>query len=125
VRKTAIIFFLTTALLLVLGHSVFPHNHISGACCSHCISIKKKLSLTEIIRNSLSQDLGANHLEEYKQRQQSGFKFINLNGFIAITDYSLPYIDFLWERNNRVFSHSPNSRYSNRPTGSRAPPAVQ
>jgi hypothetical protein len=125
VRKTAIIFFLTTAVLLVLGHSVFPHNHISGGCCSQCISIKKKLSLTDIIRNSLSQDLGANHLEEYKQSQRSGLNFIIVNGSPEMTDYSLAYIDLLWERNNRVFSHSPNSQFSERPTGSRAPPIIR
>jgi hypothetical protein len=73
VRKTAIIFFLASALLFIVGHSVFPHSHNKEASCAHCITEKKNLSLTDVIRNTLSQDLGANHLEEYNH--SSALKF--------------------------------------------------
>jgi len=70
VIKRAKIYFLVSALLIVIGHSVFPHSHIKASCCSHCISLQRSLTLSDIIKNTLSQDIGLNHLEEFNIRQK-------------------------------------------------------
>jgi hypothetical protein len=68
-RKSLAHFFLACSIMLVLGHSFMPHNHQDEIPLTFQITEKKALSLADIIKITLSFNLGANHLEEYKTCQ--------------------------------------------------------
>ena len=65
-RNSLAFFFLTCSLILVLGHSILPHNHVAENHCICRICDVKNPSLGDIIKHTLSHDLGINHLEEYE-----------------------------------------------------------
>lgn len=44
---------------------MMPHQHFLYATTGASITTERNLSLAELIRITLSQDLGSNHLEEY------------------------------------------------------------
>jgi len=73
VKRIIATFFLSCALLLLFGHSVLPHNHQEQDHVACEISEVKALSWPEIIKIALAHDLGANHLEEYKNCPPSEF----------------------------------------------------
>ena len=59
-------FFISCSLLLVLGHSVVPHNHEEPTDQLCEIKATQALSLVDILKLALSNNLGANHFEEFK-----------------------------------------------------------
>lgn len=61
--------FLTCSLLLILGHSILPHDHVQKKHAACEISTEKALSLSDIIKLALAHDIGANHLEEFNSCQ--------------------------------------------------------
>jgi hypothetical protein len=65
-RKSLAYFFLTCSLVLVIGHSMLPHNHDRFQTENYQITERTDLSLADIIKISLSHNLGLNHLEEYR-----------------------------------------------------------
>jgi hypothetical protein len=65
-RKSFAYFFLNCSLILVLGHSILPHNHVENEHNACEISTSKDLSLSDIIKLALAHNLGAKHLEEFK-----------------------------------------------------------
>ena len=75
-RKSLAYFFLTCSLVLVIGHSMLPHNHdVSQATDAHFVE-SNALSLADIIKITLSHNLGANHLEEYRSYDALDFSEI-------------------------------------------------
>ena len=68
-RKSLAHFFLACSIMLVLGHSLMPHNHQDDIPLTFRITEKKALSLADIVKLTFSFNLGANHLEEYKTCQ--------------------------------------------------------
>jgi hypothetical protein len=64
-RKSLAHFFLACSIMLVLGHSFMPHNHQDDIPLTFRITEKKNLTLADIVKFTLSFNLGANHLEEY------------------------------------------------------------
>jgi hypothetical protein len=62
---------LSCALFLVLGHSLIPHNHRDEHQLKYRIVHSGSHSFVEIFKLALSNNLGANHFEEFK----SGKKF--------------------------------------------------
>lgn len=64
-RKSPARFFLACSIMLVLGHSFIPHNHQDEIPLTFRITEKKELSLSDIVKITLSFNLGENHLEEY------------------------------------------------------------
>ena len=65
-RRHFAYFFLTCSLILVLGHSIMPHNHVEQEHAACEIKNAKNLSIAELLKLALAHNLGANHLEEYK-----------------------------------------------------------
>lgn len=83
-RKSIVYLFLTCSLVLVLGHSLLPHNHIETKHIDCEIKDTKNLSLTEILKLALAHKLGANHLEEFKNCEKLEFTFgQKFNDFIS------------------------------------------
>ena len=76
-------FFISCARVLVLGHSVLPHDHLKEPSISYEIKASKAHSLIEILKLALANNLGANHLEEFK----NGKKF-ELPEFFRLGDFS-------------------------------------
>jgi len=119
VRKTALIFFLTSAIVLIIGHSVFPHNHERGVCYEHCISVKKNISLSDVILNTLSRDLGKNHLKDYNGSTPYHFEGLFLPPeIIMVPDAFFTQCTLSRDDSNIIASN--NSYF---PRGLRAPPS--
>ena len=116
-------FFLTSSLILILGHSMLPHNHVGeGHRCN--ISDVKKPTLAEIIRFTLSHDLGANHLEEYKNCNSNVISFSDLHGVLPVIrpmEFSLITIN-LTKTILSVTNSELNTQYFYSSSGLRAPP---
>ena len=64
-RKSFAYFFLSCALILVLGHSILPHSHLEQADSACEVTEAKDLSIADIIELALAQNIGINHLEEF------------------------------------------------------------
>lgn len=75
-RKGLAYFFLTCSLVLVIGHSMFPHNHDRFYTENYQLTESTNLSLADIIKISLSHNLGLNHLEEYRSYDALNFSEI-------------------------------------------------
>jgi hypothetical protein len=74
--KRALTIFLTTlSMLIVMGHAVIPHSHFNPE--NTVISTPASLSLIDLIKTTFSHDLGANHLEEFRNYDNPGFAAIN------------------------------------------------
>jgi hypothetical protein len=83
-RKDLAYFFLTCSLILVIGHSMLPHNHDRFQTENYQITERSKLSLADIIKLSLSHNLGLNHLEEYRSNDALDFSEIALQSEIIV-----------------------------------------
>jgi len=122
-RKRLAFFFLTSSLILILGHSMLPHNHVGED--NRCkISDVKKTTLAEIIRFTLSHDLGANHLEEYNDCKQVELISVDFERFLPIVE-SIKFLAgyFLSINENTVANNSQVSPQNYCPdTGLRGPP---
>lgn len=81
-------FFLSCSLVLVFGHSILPHSHVEKDYSICEISEAKSLSLSEIIKLALSNDLGINHLEEFKDSEVHAYKYdvLEINVIIFTVD---------------------------------------
>jgi hypothetical protein len=75
-RKDLAYFFLTCSLILVIGHSMLPHNHDRFQTENYQITERSKLSL--------SHNLGLNHLEEYRSHDALDFSEIALQSEIIV-----------------------------------------
>ena len=96
-RKRSKYFFIACALLLLLGHSVLPHSHSDSTNTSPEINNQIELSLVEILKHSLANDLGADHFEEFQDGKGLNFQEIfNLDEVSPIT------VDFEEEYSNRI-----------------------
>lgn len=102
-------FFLICSFILILGHSILPHHHLEEEHRVCRVSEVKNISIAEIIILTLSHDLCANHLEEYKncnllaittsgpqgmfpKMASTGFSiiaFLSKNENFAISDFKL------------------------------------
>ncbi|MCG8308781.1 MAG: hypothetical protein MI975_15410 [Cytophagales bacterium] len=76
-------FLLTCALVLVLGHSILPHNHMEGEYAECEIRATKDLSIADILKLALAHNLGANHLEEFKNCKK--LEFTKTQDFMQFT----------------------------------------
>ncbi len=65
-KKNLAIFFLTYSFAIVLVHSILPHDHLKDQSLTLEIATVKSPSLVDLIKRSLTHDLGSKHLEEYK-----------------------------------------------------------
>lgn len=68
-RRDFAYIFLTCSLILILGHSILPHDHVERKHKACEITKAKSLTLSEIIKLALAHDIGANHLEEFNNCQ--------------------------------------------------------
>ena len=108
--------------MFVLGHSILPHSHMEDECLSYSISEEK--SFTDIIKLTLSHDLGANHLEEYNDCKQVELISVDFQRFLPIAESNifLPGY-FLSINENTVTDNSQVSPQNYCPdTGLRGPP---
>ena len=102
---------------------MLPHNHVGeDNCCK--ISDVKKTTLAEIIRFTLSHDLGANHLEEYDDCKQVELISVDFQRILPIAEsnkYLAAY--FLSKNENTVTNNSPvRLQYYCPDSGLRGPP---
>ncbi len=122
-RKRLAFFFLTSSFVLILGHSILPHNHAGvGHRCK--ISDVKEPSLAEIIRLTLSHDLGTNHLEEYDNCNSTTISFSDIQEVLPIIrpiEFSFVTISSTGEI-FKVICPEPDSQYFCSGSGLRAPP---
>jgi len=58
--------FIAFSVLLLLGHSVLPHMHQASDCGRQEVTETRDLSLADIVRATLSANLGLDHLKVYK-----------------------------------------------------------
>jgi hypothetical protein len=79
-------FFLSCSLILILGHSIEPHSHMEKEYPVFEISVVKNLSLTEIITHSLAHNLGANHLNEFRNSKNAVNIFWDSIRFFTIAE---------------------------------------
>ena len=115
-RKSFAYFFLTCSLILVLGHSILPHNHVEEEHSACEISASKDLSLGEIIKLALAHNLGAKHLEEFKNCEKleithgKSFNVFIINEPEAKHTYIFPMTKQHWDLKDHVslseFSYS-------------------
>ena len=89
-KKSVAHFFLTCSIVLVLGHSILPHNHVDIEQNVYEYGVSKHLSLSEIFKIALTNNLGTNHLEEFHKFEKSFLihkvSLTELNVYIAQTD---------------------------------------
>lgn len=69
-------FFMSFSLLLVLGHSIIPHSHQEEQYSANWICDFSDPSIADILKYTLSRDLGINHLEDYNPCHPSKITFI-------------------------------------------------
>ncbi len=122
VRKTGIIFFMATALILILSHSILPHIHRQSDCRAHRFSIRKTLTLSDIIRNTLSRDLGAHHLEEFYKAKGAVLSFDYGGSSMIQTNFYLRNINNSSIGDQKSIINAGNTRFDFSPSISRAPP---
>jgi hypothetical protein len=63
-KRTLPIFLTTLSMIIVIGHAAIPHSHFNPE--NSGISRPARLSLIELIKTTFSHDLGANHLEVFR-----------------------------------------------------------
>jgi hypothetical protein len=68
-------FFLTLALVLLFGHTLLPHNHAEPVVAKCEIRNKSEISIFEVLKFSLTHNLGANHLEDYNKFRSDTISF--------------------------------------------------
>ena len=89
-RKSFANFFLACSLILVLGHSILPHNHVEQVHPVCEITEAKDLSIVDIIKLALAHNIGTNHLEEFnncnKLKFSQGNSFDNILISILLND---------------------------------------
>ncbi len=120
--KRVKIYFLVSALLIVIGHSVFPHSHAKGSCCSHCISFQKSLTISDIIKNTLSQDIGLNHLEEFNIGQKPVFFGHGFEEVLNSPDFQFFIVEDFFDENISPNFVTFKTQSFQACKGSRAPP---
>ncbi|NJN25403.1 MAG: hypothetical protein HC819_05225 [Cyclobacteriaceae bacterium] len=123
--KKVAISFLVFSTAIVLGHSILPHNHQIDVY-DHCsISNKEKLTLAQIIALTLTHNLGAQHLENFKspvcQQNDASYAYANdvvpaIHQIIVDKHYSVISSFF------RLTGAQPISRHYLPYPGMRAPP---
>ncbi len=57
---------LTFSILLVLGHSFMPHRHRETDCDAIHLKCNRHLSLADLLKVTLSGNLGKDHLQVFK-----------------------------------------------------------
>lgn len=126
-RKSLAYFFLSCSLILVLGHSLLPHNHIEKDHAACAIKQVKNLSITEILKLALAHNLGTNHLEEFKNCKKLEFTqaksikdFISAEDLLAIEIIEFPTLE---KRGKRQF-HSSVIELILKDAPLRAPPSL-
>ena len=123
-RKNLAFFFLTCSLILVLGHSILPHSHVGENHYICRICDVKDSSLGDIIKLTLSHDLGAYHLEEYKNCNLLAITSSGSQGvFLKTVTKGFSIIAFSSTNENFVVTNSElTDEYLFLCTGLRAPP---
>ena len=108
--------------MFVLGHSILPHSHVEDKCLSYSISEKK--SFTDIIKLTLSHDLGANHLEEYNDCKQVELISVDFQRFLPIAESNKFLAGYFLSINKNTETNNSKltSRYYYQDTGLRGPP---
>ena len=125
-RKSLANFFLTCALILVLGHAILPHSHLERAACACEVTEVQDLSMADIIKLALAQNIGTNHLEEFnnckKHQMLSGNYFDPIFISILLNDLLLifPLIQRIISSVNQIIMTGFTGAYSSL----RAPPAL-
>jgi hypothetical protein len=113
--------------MLLLGHSVLPHNHSNKEQFRSKISDGTTLSFFDILKYTLANDLGANHLEEYNRGSNSNFSFFTDFNFL-FCEGSMPYqteLPFIYIRNQFAnVDFKLKSQWNIYCLGLRAPPAL-
>jgi hypothetical protein len=61
--------FLTLACLLLMAHSVIPHEHSTLPFLNYSAKNTSEIRIFDFIKIVISEDLGANHLEDYIHHQ--------------------------------------------------------
>jgi len=84
-RRNISFFVLACSLILVVGHSILPHNHLDELSKPYAINENNNLSLVEIIKLTLSHDLGSNHLEEFDKGNITEYTFYDVYKEFEIT----------------------------------------
>lgn len=74
-KKSLAYFFLTLALVLLFGHTLLPHNHAESVVAKCEIRNNSEISIFEVLKFSLTHNLGANHLEDYNEFRSDKFSF--------------------------------------------------
>lgn len=117
-------FFLSCALLLIIGHSILPHNHVDESFVSYEIKASNTISIVEILKLALSNNLGANHFEEFKDGKKLEFEKSQLSlGFaISIETTEQQLQTKRQETTFHVNTHSFECTFYDNPL--RAPPAL-
>lgn len=102
---------------------MLPHNHVGeDNCCK--ISDVKKTTLAEIIRFTLSHDLGANHLEEYEKCNSNVISFSDFHTVLPIIR-PMEFSPITISSTIKIFTVTNsglNSQYFYSGSGLRAPP---
>jgi hypothetical protein len=117
--------FLSCSLIFVLGHSILPHSHLDNEY--HLFSFNKKQShtLTDIIKLTLSHDLGANHLEEYNDCKPLELISTDFQGLLHKTESNEFLADYILPINENTETTNSDlvPKYFCANTGLRAPPS--
>lgn len=123
-RKILAPFLLSCSLIIVLGHSILPHDHLEDEGDTFNITQKKNLSLAELIKLSFSHDLGTNHLEEYKDSKSLQLIPTDFDGLISETQTSgFLVVSFIPRNENTTATSSEvTNQYFFTDAGRRAPP---
>ena len=119
-------FFLTCSLLLIFGHSIFPHNHVKLEHRS-CETIQvKALTLSDILQLALAHDLGANHLEEFNNCKPPGFTPRSIqNDFFEVEAYLMDLVVFSRiDKDYLILDADHISKYFFQNQFLRAPPSI-
>ena len=123
-RKSFAYFFLSCSLILVLGHSILPHNHVEKEHNVCKISASEHLSLGDIIKLALAHNLGANHLEEYNPCKPLHITSIEFNWSLLRHEVlTIPAVSFSATNENSGFANAnPIKQHFPLITSLRAPP---
>ena len=125
-RKSFAYFFLACSLILVLGHSILPHNHVEQVHPVCEITEAKDLSIADIIKLALAHNIGTNHLEEFnncnKLKFSQGNSFDNILISILLNDALL--IAPLAQKIESPVNQSVIPQFTNVFVSLRAPPAL-